>query len=465
MSEDSVISTLRRAPLFATLSDEQLIEIARGSEVWLEPGEYLVHQGECRQDFYIVLDGHIEWTARVGQRDVHVLSHEAGMFFGHEPILLDIPVPVTGRALTAMHLYKWEQDAFWHILAVCPTITRELLTSVTQRFQTLEERSQQQAKLVSLGTLAAGLAHELNNPAAAVRRDAKIARERFDSVSARVFTLARQLTPAQLAFLADLPQNIRARALPAPLNPLEQSDREDEVCQWLDERGIADSWRLAPFLVEKGLDQAWLEELDERVPAHALEDALAWVEALVDGVHLLDEIEHGSERISTLIQAMKEYSFMDQAPLQKVDLHAGIESTLTILGHKLKGIRVTRDYASDVPPIDAYGSELNQVWTNIIDNAIDALGGSGHIVIRTAAEPERALVEISDDGPGIPPEVLPHIFEPFFTTKGVGKGTGLGLDISFQIVVETHHGDIRVESVPGNTRFQVRLPFTLVKGA
>jgi len=230
----------------------------------------------------------------------------------------------------------------------------------------------------------------------------------------------------------------------------------------LREHDIANSWKLASTLVTSGLDISWLENVQENVGDSLLGNVLFWIDVTLQELELLDEIEHSTVRISTLVQAVKDYSYMDQAPLQEIDVHQGIENTLTILSHKLKqGVVVTREYDCDVPRISAYGSELNQVWTNLIDNAIDAMNGQGEIWIRTSCESDFLLVEIADNGPGIPGEIQAHIFEPFFTTKGVGKGTGLGLHIAYRVVVEQHQGDIRVVSKPGDTRFQVRLPMNL----
>jgi signal transduction histidine kinase len=250
----------------------------------------------------------------------------------------------------------------------------------------------------------------------------------------------------------------RAKQLP-PLDALAQSDREETLTTWLDEHGVVDGWKLAATLVEAGLDTSHLDTIVEHIEAEPLTAVLTWLGATLATVRLLDEIEQSTARVSDLVTAIKEYTYMDQAPQQEVDVHAGIESTLTILGYKLKkGIGVTRTYDLDLPHIPAYGSELNQVWTNLIDNAIDAMGGQGQLAIRTSREGAYVQVEIADTGPGIPADIQSHIFEPFFTTKDVGKGSGLGLDTAYRTVVGRHHGDITVSSEPGDTRFQVRLP-------
>ena len=462
------VDGLRGVSLFRGLTGEQLDWVAhQGRELRLEPGGYVAREGDPQGYFHVLLEGRVEWTRRIGQQDVHVLSHEGGMYFGHEPILLDIPVPVTGRALTPVRALKFEgPDAFWQMLSRFPHITRELITTVTERFQTLEAASQQSAKLASLGTMSAGLAHELNNPAAAASRAVEGLEATVNDLKALSLKLGGRLNETQVERLAALEREaegfLRGTGSGVPdLDPLERGDHEDELAGWLDERGVEDAWELAPTFVGAGLDAERLEEVTDDLPLDSVAYALSYLERRLAVTGLLREARSSSARISKLVKAIKEYTHMDEAPSQEVDIREGLENTLIILGHKLKGggVTVTREYDPRLPRIRANGSELNQVWTNLIDNAIDALGGetgSGNILIKTAREPGRVLVEVTDDGPGIPPGVLPHIFEPFFTTKGAG--TGLGLDISYRIVVGQHKGDIRVESAPGATRFGVRLP-------
>ncbi|MDQ5812826.1 MAG: ATP-binding protein, partial [Actinomycetota bacterium] len=313
------------------------------------------------------------------------------------------------------------------------------------------------------GTMAAGLAHELNNPAAAVGRSVQEARRVFRESSSRAVKLgALLMSPAERALVADLPDEVARRAENVPsLDSLEQSDREDEVAEWLEERGVEDAWELSPTLVGAGLDVYWLEDLSGHLSERgSLGEVLAWLASETTGDELLREIGQASARISELVGAVKSYSHMDKASQKEVDVNEGLESTLVMLGHKLKkgNVRVTREYEAGLPRVCAHGSELNQVWTNLIDNAIDAVEGDGNVRIRTTREGDRVLVEISDDGPGIPEEIRECIFEPFFTTKDVGKGTGIGLDISHRVVVEELGGEIRVVSRPGDTCFQVRLP-------
>jgi signal transduction histidine kinase len=272
---------------------------------------------------------------------------------------------------------------------------------------------------------------------------------------------ALDMSPKERAFVADLPAEVARRAESAPeLGSLERSDLEDEVAIWLEDRDIEDAWNLAPTLVGAGLDVGWLDELEGRLPDGSVGDVLAWLASELMGDELLREIRQASARISELVGAVKFYSHMDKSSLKEADVKKGLENTLVMLGHKIKkgNVEVTREYEEGLPPVCAHGGELNQVWTNLLDNAIDAVEGDGHVGVKAVREGDRVLVEVSDDGPGIPEEIRNRIFEPFFTTKEVGKGTGLGLDISYRLVVDKLGGDIRVSSEPGATRFEVRLP-------
>jgi signal transduction histidine kinase len=458
----SVADVLRRIPLFEQLSDEQLASVERGSELRLQPGDYVKKAGEPPDGFYVVLEGRIEWTSRVSQQDVFVQNLVAGDFWGHELLLTEKPYPVSGRAATAVRLYVLETDDFWRMLADCPSILRYLVAILVERWGNLGEAEQQHAKLISLGTMAAGLAHELNNPAAAAGRSAQEAREVFRTSSAKAVGLgALEMGPEERRIVAGLPEEVAARAERAQeLDSLDRSDLEDEVALWLEDRGVAEAWDLSPTLVGAGLDAEWLDDLEGRLSESTIGEVVAWLVSEVAGDELLREIQHASARISELVGAVKSYSHMDKLASREVDVHAGLNSTLILLGHKLKkgDVEVVREYEKDLPPVCGHAGELNQVWTNLLDNAIDAVDGHGRITVRTATENGRVLVEIADDGPGIPEDVRERIFEPFYTTKDVGEGTGLGLDISHRVVVEDHKGDIRVLSEPGDTRFQVRLP-------
>lgn len=334
---------------------------------------------------------------------------------------------------------------------------RELEVAYLKQDMTLR----QSERLATLGTLAAGIAHELNNPAAATRRSAEQLRDAFARLeNSHIQLAAAPLSAASREALRELEQAAREGGSQSrPLEPIIRADREALVEQWLDEKGIGESWNLAPSLVSIGLDPGALNQLADKLESVSLPAALEWIASLCPVYSLLREIGQGSTRLSEIVGALKSYTYLGQAPAQLVNLHEGIDNTLVILRHKMGGeIKVLRDYAIDIPPLSAHGSELNQVWTNLIDNAVDALGGKGQIVIRTRREGMRAVVEIEDNGPGIPEAIQSQIFDPFFTTKAPGKGTGLGLSISHSIITERHRGEIIIESKPHRTLFTVKLP-------
>ena len=328
----------------------------------------------------------------------------------------------------------------------------------------------QSERMATLGTLAAGVAHELNNPAAATRRAAEQLREAFAALNAARAELVA-IPPECVALMTQLDGNSQEHAVnPSGLASMERSDLEAELEDWLDEHGVADGWDLGPGLVAQGLAPSDLDRLDEAFGAQTLPAVLRWA-VHTFRVHMLShEIGQGATRISEIVGALKSYSYLGQAPVQAIDIHEGLDSTLVIMRNKLKiGIDVVRDYAEDLPPVAAYGSELNQVWTNLLDNSADAIysqpDGKGTVTLRTRLDADHAVVEIEDDGPGIPEDIQPHLFDPFFTTKDPGKGTGLGLSTTYSIVTEKHHGTIKVASRPGRTVFTVRLPLDSARSA
>ncbi|MEP6773969.1 MAG: ATP-binding protein, partial [Chloroflexota bacterium] len=334
------------------------------------------------------------------------------------------------------------------------------------RQRSTEQLLVQQEKLAALGTLSAGLAHELNNPAAAARRSTSQLRTVFSEwqrTSGELGTLT--FDPAQALALETLRLAVNQHPTPnTQLDALTRSDMESQLETWLDDHAVDQAWELAPVLVSLGWDTASMDGLAADFTLEQLGVVVPWFANALSAYNLLDEVENSAERISEIVKAVKTYSYLDQAPIQQVDVHEGLENTLVMLKYKLKtGVEIKRDYAPDLPHIEAYGSELNQVWTNLIDNAVDAMQGQGEISVHTYARSDNVIVEIADNGPGIPPEVQQRIFEPFFTTKGPGTGTGLGLHIAYNIVVDKHHGQITVRSQPGETCFQVTLPIKLAR--
>lgn len=455
-------AALREVPIFAKLPEKELQWLCeQGTEVWREPGEIHRQEGDPADDVFVLLEGEIRITQQVGNQQLVLATYEPPTLFGELPVLMGQEnYWASGIAVTRSHIFEFPKEAFWRLLSTCSCVTASILSTMARRMQDVQNLAQQREKLAALGTLAAGLAHEMNNPAAAVSRGSKHLQEIWQELPCLMLKLKQQMSSEQLVFLVDMQCDAVQRAqTTSPLDPLTQSDREDEVADWLEAHNVSNCWQLAPIIVGAGLETKWLDNVAEKVPAESLSTVVIWLTTSLTGVGLLDEIDHCSERISHLVQAIKDYSFMDRAPLQELDVHQGLESTLTILSHKLKqGVAVIREYDPNLPHISAYGSALNQVWTNLIDNAIDAMSGEGKIWVRTWREHDHVLVEIADNGPGIPSDIQQRIFEPFFTTKGVGQGTGLGLDVTYRIVVGKHNGNISLTSSPGDTRFQVRLP-------
>lgn len=454
-----LVDELRRLPLFANLSGEQSHCIDEGREVKLAIGETFVREGDISEKFSVLLEGELRITRKYGNQEILMATHNPGMFSGEISLLLDLPALASVRAMRPSRLVVFSKESFWKLLSTCPSVAGQILRTMATRIRNVEGYSQQREKLMSLGTMAAGLAHELNNPAAAAARAAVHLQATTTGVQAFACKLNQRLTPAQWEILVDGSDAALERAAKLErLDSMAQSDREEAISAWLEQQGVIDGWKLAGSFVSAGLDEQWLGALAERLPAAGLSDVLGWLEARIALKNLLNEIEQSTRRISELVKAVKSYSYMDQTPLQQVDVHEGLESTLTMLGHKLKGVEVIRDFDRTLPRLMAYGNELNQVWTNLLDNAADAVKPEGKICIRTFRDDGQVVVAIRDTGKGIPPEAQARIFEPFFTTKGVGSGTGLGLMISNRIVADRHGGEIEFESKPGLTEFRVRLP-------
>ena len=451
-------SELRGVPVFADLPDDQLVWfISQSQEINLKAGDTYLRQGDPADAMFVILEGQMQGRGELGGETI-VLSMKPGDVGGVLPFSRMKQFPVTGRAVSDGRALRFPASSFPELVQKMPVLAQRLVALMSDRIRETTRFEQQRDRLAALGKLSAGLAHELNNPASAAKRAASQLRGMLYRIRDASHELGRrELTPAQKSEIEKLEAALIARDEP-PLGALAVSDLEDQIDSLLRSHGQDGLWQLAADLAGKGIQPAVVESLFATLGAETGRAALLRIAALLEVASLLQEIESSTSRISDLVRAIKEYTFMDQAPVQNVDIVKSLETTLTIMNHKLKkGVAVQRDYQRIPLLVNSFGSELNQVWTNIIDNAIDAMGGKGKLRVRTYREDSCVVVEIGDSGPGISPEVQAHIFEPFFTTKGVGEGTGLGLDTALRIV-KKHKGTIQVNSKPGDTRFQVWLP-------
>ena len=455
-----MIESLRTVPALSELNDSQLAWIAANSEERrYSAGEIIFHAGEPANFMVIVLEGEFE-TRRDGPGgEVIRFRAQGGDVTGMLPGSRLTHIPSNAYAIADTRLAALHKDRFWVMFSHMPELAPKLIAVLTDRVRSATKAEQQREKLAALGKLSAGLAHELNNPASAVRQGAATLRESIGELKTANFRLSQRVaTPEQKRHFFEFEARALQRIGTLTPDPLERSDREQEVTDWMEARGVPEAWKFAPALVECAFDSEMLADLEAFSEGGFLPDFLLRFSATVAVEEVVREIEISAGRISDLVQAIKEYSFMDQSPEQEIDLHKGIEATLVMLGHKLKkGIAVVREYDRSLPRVCAHGSELNQVWTNLIDNSVSAMKAGGELRIRTRRERDWAVVEIADNGPGIPREVQHRIFEPFFTTKDVGEGTGLGLETVARIVKQ-HHGELSFDSKPGHTSFQVRLP-------
>jgi signal transduction histidine kinase len=471
---------LRTLFLFEKLSDDQLGALCREGHVEvIQPGRVCT-EGDPAACFYVLLDGSIIVSRKVRGDDVEVTRTSqkgvySGAYFAYAGDRLLQVYTDSMRVTVPSRFFVLSAEAFGCLMREWFPMAVHLLEGMITDRRATREVVDRRERLLALGALSAGLTHELNNPAAAAVRATASLRERISGMRAKLGLIARdRYQPVTLETLLRLQQSAVEKVAKAPkLDALATADREDEICDWLTGNDIGDGWQVASTFVQGGLDAAWLDTVREAVGAQLLEPAIRWLYYSVEIEMLMNEIDDATTRVSTLVGAARQYSQLDRAPFQVVDVHDLLDSTLMMLNAKVSraGITVRRDYDRTLPKIPAYAGELNQVWTNLIDNAVDAMGGSAAggatgsetriLTVRTAAEgDERVLIEFADTGPGIPLDLQDRIFEPFFTTKPVGQGTGLGLDISWRIVVNKHHGDLRVTSAPGDTRFQVVLPIT-----
>jgi signal transduction histidine kinase len=456
------VEELQSVPTFADLPADGLAWLAAQMRVLdFETGDASVHKGDPADHLVVVLRGELRAELDNGR----MWSVQAGHVTGLLPFSRLTQYPSTARVYGPTRVAALHKSHFAEMLQRLPVLQGRLVSILADRVRESALLDLQREKLMALGKLSAGLAHELNNPASAARRAADNMRKALTSVRTAALKLDREGLPLESRVaLAELERDWAKHAGPqGALDTLERSDREEELSAWLESHHVEAVWDLATALVDLGCTRDTLEKVAREVPARFLNDVLVRITAAFTISRLADEIEHSTGRISELVRSIKEYSYMDQGPEQQVDIHHGLENTLVMLRHRLKsGIEVVRDYDRSLPEIRARGSELNQVWTNLLVNAIDAICQSekpaeGKLTIRTSHEDKCVRVEIIDNGPGIPEGIKSRIFDPFFTTKPLGEGTGLGLDTVFRIV-RNHHGDVNVDSRPGLTRFVVRLP-------
>ena len=451
--------------LFEALTAEQRTWICEhGRLERFEVGPVFV-EGEPAESFFVLVDGEIVMSRRVGPDDVEInRSSQRGVYMGatqsfvQSPEVQDYNSSVRASRPSVLFVMAAADVATmmrsWFPMAV------HMLEGLFIGMRNTQQRVAERERLLALGSLSAGLTHELNNPAAAAVRATNSLRDRVAHMRHKLeFIASGKMEPATIAALIKFQESAAERVAKAPtLGPVEAGDREDAIADWFDDHDLAHGYDVAPTFVAGGLDLDWLEQLADATPEGTLQGAVGWLSYTIETELLMNEIEDSTTRISHLVGAAKQYSQLDRAPYREVDLHELLDSTLTMLGGKFDGLQVVKEYDRSLPPVPAYGAELNQVWTNVIDNAVQAMDGTGTLTVRTGRNERCAVVEIEDTGPGIDPEVQQRIFEPFFSTKPVGQGTGLGLDISWRIVTHKHHGSLTVESHPGRTVFRVELP-------
>jgi signal transduction histidine kinase len=456
------IQELRKSPLFEGLSDDELTHLMDNAKpVSLKAGETLMKQGEHGDSAFVIVKGAFEIQKQSGQSLIKIDVRGAGEIIGEMALLSQAPRSATVTAVTDAETLCISKDVFENLLSTSSTAALAVLKWVMARLSQNDALLHQQERMAALGTLSAGLAHELNNPAAAAQRSASLLKESQAKWLVLTHEIeAKAFAEGQTEWLNGFMQEAAHRfESPVKLDALDKIDLVDQVQAWLEANGVDDAWDLAPAMVHFGWNVEALEPLKE---TSFFGLAIQWLGAGCMMTELLIEVQETTGRLSQIVKAMKAYTYLDQAPLLEVDVHEGLENTLVIMQHKLKhGVTVKKEYSQDLPHIEAYASELNQVWTNIIDNAVDAMDGKGQIILRTYAEDNHVIVEIVDGGPGIPQEIQTRIYEPFFTTKPPGKGTGLGLHISHDIIANRHHGQLLVESKPGETKFKAVLPIQM----
>jgi signal transduction histidine kinase len=471
---DLMRQQLRAVPILSSVPEREIACLTNAREVHLAQGEFVAQQGEVAHFFWILLSGEMRIVQTLPDgREQLMANATAGTALGELPLLSNTPYAASVRATEPCTLLQFDEQQFWNIMKDCPEVRKAILGNMASRFQRFQSTLVQQEKMASLGTLAAGLMHELNNPGTAAVRAASQLREnllRMHRLTAK-FSKA-DLNEEQKECMFELQEYALAKEKPVRMNSLEQSDAEEALAEWMESAEIEDAWKLAPTLVSIGITSGDLECARSEFPGPFFSDALNWLEALVSSMALVSTIEESIGRVSNLVKAVKSYAYEGKGQKLSVDINESIHATLVILTHKFREKQITlqKDFALNLPVLQCECTGLNQIWTNLLDNAIDAVAENGHIRIRTWEEDTPAdsatpdsrprhflCVSIADDGAGIPLESQPHIFDPFYTTKAVGVGTGLGLGI-VQRIVQQYGGTVTFSSEPGNTEFRIRLP-------
>jgi signal transduction histidine kinase len=468
---DATIERLAAVPILASLNESTMHCLDGATELHLAPGKVLVHQGEVARFFWIMLDGSIEITNTTpdGQETLHfTMTH--GAAFGEVPLMANIASATTMRAVTECDLLQLDEEQFWLLMTSCPDVRKAILGNMAMRLAKMQAATFQQEKMASLGTLAAGLMHELNNPGAAARRASSQLRDNLLRMHALMAKFSKhEMNLDQKLCMFDLQEVALGAREPQPLNSIEQADAEEALSEWMEEAGVEEAWKRAPTLVSIGMRSQDLERARATFPGNTFSDAINWLEALVSSMQLVGIVEESISRVTDLVQAVKSYAYEGRGEQQVIDVNASIHATLVILSHKIreKQLVLDKSFAPDLVSLHTDCQGLNQIWTNLLDNAIAAAPEGGTLGIRTWTEEVRTssvseprtdiCIMFRDNGPGIPLEIQSRIFDPFYTTKPVGIGTGLGLGIVFRIV-EQCGGTLRFTSAPGNTEFVVRLP-------
>jgi signal transduction histidine kinase len=457
---------LRSLFLFESLSDERLQYLCEhGAVIVQEPG-WLYRQGEDATCFYVLIEGTLVMSRKVAEDEVEVnRTSYRGSYAGAWTAYLGDLVPQvydqSVRVTETSTFFELDASVLQDVMREWFPMAQHLLSGLFQGFTNRQRTVAQRERLLALGSLSAGLTHELNNPAAAAVRATATLQQRVSKMREKLAALAAgHLDEAALQTLIKFQDEAAQRVAEAPkLSAIESADREDELSDWLDDHGVGHAYEIAPTFVQAGLDPNWLDLVANAAPPESLGGAIHWLYYTIDTELLMKEITDSTTRISTLVDAAKQYSQIDRSPHQNADLHELLDSTLVMLARKIPpGVTVVKKYDANLPPVPAYPAELNQVWTNLIDNAVQAMGDTGTLTLTTRLDEEFVTVQVHDTGPGIPAEVKDRVFEPFFTTKPIGHGTGLGLDIAWRIVVNKHRGYLKVVSEPGSTTFVVRLP-------